>query len=88
VITYRMLTVRANSLIRGLNDGVDTATATGRMLGAILAALAEYERTLINERAQAAREAARARGKQVGRPRAISGEQLRPRPRCGLPGSR
>jgi DNA invertase Pin-like site-specific DNA recombinase len=30
-------------LIRGLNDGVDTAT--GRMLGAILAALAEYERT-------------------------------------------
>jgi DNA invertase Pin-like site-specific DNA recombinase len=64
-------------LIRGLNDGVDTATATGRMLGAILAALAEYERTLINERAQAAREAARARGKQVGRPRAISPEQLR-----------
>jgi DNA invertase Pin-like site-specific DNA recombinase len=42
------------------------------MLGAILAALAEYERTLISERVQAAREAAKARGKQVGRPRAIS----------------
>jgi DNA invertase Pin-like site-specific DNA recombinase len=64
-------------LIRGLNDGVDYSTPTGRMIAGILASLAEYERALINERAQAAREAARARGKQVGRPRAISAEQLR-----------
>lgn len=63
-------------MIRGLNDGVDYSTPTGRMIAAILAALAEYERTLIAERAQVAREAARARGKQVGRPRVISAEQL------------
>lgn len=64
-------------LLRGLNDGVDYSTPTGRMLAGILASLAEYERSLINERAQAAREAARARGKQVGRPKMISPEQLR-----------
>ena len=64
-------------LLRGLNDGVDYSTPTGRMLAGILASLAEYERSLINERAQAAREAARARGKQVGRPKVISPEQLR-----------
>lgn len=63
--------------IRGLNDGVDYDTPTGRMIAAILAALAEYERTLINERAEAAREALRARGGQVGRKRVISTDQLR-----------
>jgi DNA invertase Pin-like site-specific DNA recombinase len=41
------------------------------MLAGILASLAEYERRLINERAQVAREAARARGKQVSRPKAM-----------------
>lgn len=63
-------------MIRGLNDGVDYSTPTGRMVAGILASLAEYERTLINERAQAAREAARSRGRQVGRPRSISDDQL------------
>lgn len=63
--------------IIGLNDGVDYSSPTGRMLAGILASLAEYERTLIAERAEAAREAARARGRQVGRPRAISDDQMR-----------
>jgi DNA invertase Pin-like site-specific DNA recombinase len=62
--------------IRGLNDGVDYSTPTGRMIAGILAALAEYERTLINERAQVAREAAKLRGKQVGRPKVIGPDQL------------
>jgi DNA invertase Pin-like site-specific DNA recombinase len=64
-------------MVYGMNDGVDYSTPTGRMLAGILAALAEYERSLINERASAARDAARARGKQVGRPRVITPEQLR-----------
>lgn len=63
-------------MLRGLNDGVDYSTPTGKMIAGILASLAEYERTLIAERAQVAREAARARGKQVGRPKAISPDQL------------
>jgi len=63
-------------LLRSLREGVDTSTATGRMVLGIFASLAEYERTLIAERAAAAREAARSRGRQVGRPPALTAEQV------------
>lgn len=53
--------------IRSLREGVDFSTPMGRMLAGIFASLAEYERELMRERAADAREAARARGKQVGR---------------------
>lgn len=58
-------------LLRSLREGVDFTQPVGRMLADIFASLAEYERSLIRERADAAREAARARGKQTGRPRAL-----------------
>jgi DNA invertase Pin-like site-specific DNA recombinase len=58
-------------LLRSLREGVDFNTSVGRMVAGIFAALAEYERTLINERATAAREAARARGRHVGRKRLL-----------------
>ena len=58
-------------LLRSLREGVDFSQPVGRMLAGIFAALAEYERALIRERADAAREAARLRGKQTGRPRAL-----------------
>jgi DNA invertase Pin-like site-specific DNA recombinase len=45
------------------------------MVAAIMSALAEMERSLIRERAAAAREAARARGRHTGRPRALTNEQ-------------
>lgn len=61
--------------IRSLREGVDFATPVGRMVAGIFASLAEYERTLIAERAAAAREAARVRGRQTGRPRALTDEQ-------------
>lgn len=64
-------------IIRSLREGIDYSTPTGRMVAAIFAALAEYEHTLINERAEAAREAARARGKQTGRPRVLTPDQVR-----------
>jgi DNA invertase Pin-like site-specific DNA recombinase len=64
-------------MIRSLREGIDYSTPTGRMVAGIFAALAEYEHSLINERAEAAREAARARGKQTGRPRALTPAQLR-----------
>jgi len=44
-------------LLRSLREGIDYSTAVGRMVAGIFASLAEYERTLINERAAAAREA-------------------------------
>ena len=58
-------------VLRSLREGIDYSTPVGRMVAGIFASLAEYERTLIAERATAAREAARARGRQVGRKRAI-----------------
>jgi DNA invertase Pin-like site-specific DNA recombinase len=63
-------------VLRSLREGVDYSTAVGRMVAGIFAALAEYERTLINERATAAREAARVRGRQVGRPRSLTDDQV------------
>lgn len=60
-----------------MRESIDTTTAVGRMLTGVFGALAEYERTLINERSAAAREAARVRGKAVGRPKALTPDQER-----------
>jgi DNA invertase Pin-like site-specific DNA recombinase len=64
-------------ILRSQRESIDTGTAVGEMLVGIFGALAQYERTLIAERAEVAREAARTRGRQVGRPRAITADQLR-----------
>lgn len=60
--------------LRSLREGIDLSTATGRMIAGIFSNLAEYERALTIERAEAAREAARARGRQVGRPKSTTPE--------------
>jgi DNA invertase Pin-like site-specific DNA recombinase len=57
--------------LHSIRDGIDNSTLTGRMMTGILASLAEYERALINERAAAAREAARTRGRPVGRKKVL-----------------
>lgn len=64
-------------LLRSLREGIDYSTAVVRMVAGIFAALAEYERELIHERAAVARQAARARSKQTGRPRALTPDQVR-----------
>lgn len=64
-------------MLRSLREGIDYSTAVGRMVAGIFAALAEYERELIHERAAVAQQAARARGKQTGRPRALTPDQVR-----------
>jgi DNA invertase Pin-like site-specific DNA recombinase len=63
--------------LRSLREGIDFATPTGRLQAAIFSAMAAYERDLIAERATAAREAAAARGRHVGRPKALSDDQVR-----------
>ncbi|GAL96877.1 DNA resolvase [Acetobacter tropicalis NRIC 0312] len=45
----------------------DLATPHGRMLAAVLAGIAEFERDLISERVKSGLAAARARGKVLGR---------------------
>ena len=61
---------------RSLRESIDTTTATGRLQLHLLAALAEFERELIRERSTAGRDAARARGRQGGRPSVITAELL------------
>jgi len=74
--TVETLTERG-VLLRSLREGIDYSTPTGRMLAGIFAALAGYERELMHERAAAAREAARARGRHTGRPARLSPDQVR-----------
>jgi DNA invertase Pin-like site-specific DNA recombinase len=61
---------------RSLKESIDTTTATGRLIFHIFAALAEFEREMIRERAAAGRAAARARGETGGRPSAVTPEKL------------
>jgi DNA invertase Pin-like site-specific DNA recombinase len=58
-------------VLKSLREGIDTANATGRMVSAVLASLAELELGLGRERRAAAREARRARGQAIGRPKAL-----------------
>jgi DNA invertase Pin-like site-specific DNA recombinase len=62
--------------LRSVREGVDFSTPMGRMVAGIFASLAEYERELIKERAAVAREAARARGRRVGRKPVLTPEQV------------
>lgn len=52
---------------RSLRDGVDTSTASGRMMFGLLATFAEYEREMIVERTLAGLEHARENGRVGGR---------------------
>ena len=54
-----------------LSENVDTTTPTGKMIFTVLGAVAELERSLIVERVRAGLRNARAKGKKLGRPRAV-----------------
>jgi DNA invertase Pin-like site-specific DNA recombinase len=58
-------------VLRSLREGIDSSNATGRMVAGVLASLAELELELGRERRTAAREARRARGQHIGRPKAL-----------------
>lgn len=64
-------------ILKSLRESIDYSTSVGRMLAGIFAALAEYEVELTSERAAEARAAAAARGKQTGRPKALTADQVR-----------
>lgn len=52
-----------------LHENIDTSTPAGRLFFHMMAALAEFEREMIVERTQTGLAAARARGKNGGRPK-------------------
>ncbi|PSR51960.1 resolvase [Adhaeribacter arboris] len=59
-----------------LQDGINTATPTGRFTFNIFASLAEFEREIIKERTQAGLVAAKARGRAGGRPAGLTPEAI------------
>ncbi len=56
---------------KSLTEQIDTTTSGGKLIFHVFGALAEFERDLIRERTQAGLAAARARGKQGGRPKKL-----------------
>ncbi|MDP2923339.1 MAG: recombinase family protein [Candidatus Omnitrophota bacterium] len=51
-----------------LTDGIDTTTASGKLMFSILGSIAEFERSLLQERTSLAMERRKALGLAVGRP--------------------
>ena len=64
-------------VIAGQGANIDTSTANGKLIFAIFAALAEFERDLISERTIAALAAARARGRTGGARHVLTKAQVR-----------
>lgn len=54
-----------------IRDNIDLTTPSGRLMLHLIAAMAEFERTLIQERVRAGLQNAKRKGKRLGRPRAI-----------------
>ncbi len=65
--TFRALGIEFVSL----SEQIDTSTPMGKMVFTVLGAVAELERSLIVERVKAGLRNARAKGKQLGRPRKV-----------------
>jgi hypothetical protein len=64
----RMLRRRPRSSF-SFRDNLDLSTPSGRLMFQIIGAMAEFERSLIQERVRAGLRNARAKGKKFGRPR-------------------
>ena len=62
---------------RSLTEAIDTTTPGGRLVFHLFAALGQFERDLISERARAGLAAAAARGRKGGRQPVVTAEKLR-----------
>jgi len=60
-----------------LTEGIDTTSAGGKLIFHIFGALAEFEREMIRERTVAGLKSAKARGRTLGRPPALSETQIK-----------
>lgn len=61
---------------KSLNEQIDTTSAGGKLVFHIFGALSEFEKSLIRSRTMAGLEAARARGRVGGRPKALDDDKL------------
>ena len=62
--------------LRSLREAIDTTTAAGKLTFHVFAALAEMEAEVMRERTRAGLVAARRRGTKLGRPRALTDDQV------------
>lgn len=62
--------------IHVIEQDIDTSTPTGRLLFHMISAIAEFERSIINERSEAGRRAAMKRGVKFGRNAKLSDEDV------------
>jgi DNA invertase Pin-like site-specific DNA recombinase len=60
-----------------ITEGIDTTSAGGKLVFHIFGALAEFEREMIRERTKAGLKAAKSRGRRLGRPSALSENQVK-----------
>ncbi|CAM4411151.1 MAG: DNA-invertase hin [Legionella sp.] len=63
--------------LRSLHESIDTSSSSGKLIFHIFGALAEFERNLIRERTHAGLQAARARGRNGGRPKKLSADKAK-----------
>lgn len=61
---------------RSLTENIDTTSSSGRLVFHMMAALSEFERSLISERTKAGMDAAKRQGRRLGRPHSLSGQRL------------
>lgn len=59
-----------------LTENINTNSSGGRLMFHMMAALAEFERSIISERTRAGLSAARARGRKLGRPQSLNSLQV------------
>ena len=61
--------------LKSLHESLDASSSSGKLIFHIFGALAEFERNLIRERTQAGLQAALARGRKGGHPKALDANQ-------------
>jgi len=61
---------------KSLQENIDTSSSGGKLTFHLFGSLAEFERDIIRERTKAGLEAARARGRVGGRPKALDDKQI------------
>ena len=64
-----------NIKFKSLRENIDTDSPTGKLIFHVFCSLAEFERGLIIERTRAGLEAAKARGRQGGRPKKLNADK-------------
>ena len=76
-LIYTVSTLQERAVgFKSLQEAIDTTSSTGNLVFQIFGAIAEFERNLISERTQAGLVAARARGRNGGRPRMLSDKKV------------